>query len=153
MSTVHQPKTIDGRRPLKSEVKDIETLCDYCTGKCCRYFALPIDPPSEPKDYDFIRWYLLHDHAAVFVDDDSWYLLVQTVCKELQQDNRCGIYETRPQICRDYSTKNCEYEEGTVYDRYFETPEQMAELMEAMIEPSNKKKIRSKEPELLPMLF
>ncbi|MEM0926387.1 MAG: YkgJ family cysteine cluster protein, partial [Planctomycetota bacterium] len=55
-----------------------ESLCDHCTAKCCRYFALPIDAPSTRKDYDYIRWYLLHDRATVFVEDESWYLLVHT---------------------------------------------------------------------------
>ena len=87
-----------------------DVLCDHCTAKCCRYFALPMDEPTTLEDWEFIRWYLLHDAATVFKEDDTWYLLVHTVCKHLQSDNRCGIYHTRPLICREYSTDNCEYE-------------------------------------------
>ncbi|MEC7678378.1 MAG: hypothetical protein VX694_03850, partial [Planctomycetota bacterium] len=36
-------------------------LCEYCTAKCCHYFALAIDEPVNRRDFDFIRWYLLHD--------------------------------------------------------------------------------------------
>jgi len=42
------------------------------------------------RRYDFIRWYLLHDFATVFIDDGTWYLLVHTECRHLQPDNRCG---------------------------------------------------------------
>ena len=152
MSTATLPKTIGGRRPKKEEVPKGECLCDYCTARCCRYFALPIDPPKTQQDFDFIRWYLLHDKATVFVDDDSWYLLVHTVCKHLQSNNMCGIYHTRPQICRDYSTDNCEYGDDEVYDMYFETAEQIADYMEAMLGSTDRKGIRTPEPTAMPIL-
>ena len=60
-----------------------DVLCDHCTAKCCRYFALPMDEPTTLEDWEFIRWYLLHDAATVFKEDDTWYLLVHTVCKHL----------------------------------------------------------------------
>lgn len=112
-----------------------ENLCDHCTAKCCHYFALPIDEPVSRKDFDFIRWYLLHDRATVFVDDETWYLLVHTTCKHLQPDYRCGIYETRPQICREYTTAECEFDDDWCYERYFETPEQIDEYADALFGP------------------
>jgi Fe-S-cluster containining protein len=129
-----------------------KVLCEFCTAKCCRYFALPIDTPDTVKDFDFMRWFLLHDRASVFVEDESWYLLVHTTCKHLQPDNRCGIYETRPEICREYTTENCEFDEDTTYEKYFETPEQVAEYMEATVQQGNLKSIRSPEPPLLPVV-
>jgi len=126
-------------------------LCEYCTAKCCRYFALPIDTPETFEDYEFIRWYLLHDRATVFTEDEDWYLLVHTECQHLQDDYRCGIYETRPQICRDYTTKDCEYDDEWTYDRYFETHEQVAEYIEAVIQPRGQD-IRSRRPPLLPVV-
>lgn len=123
-------------QPLRrSDFADAENLCDHCTAKCCKYFALPIDEPVARRDFDFIRWYLLHDRASVFVDEDTWYLLVHTTCKHLQADNRCGIYETRPQICREYTTKDCEFEDDWCYERYFETPEQIDEYADALFGP------------------
>jgi Fe-S-cluster containining protein len=139
-------------KPRREDLKPDESLCDHCSAKCCRYFALPIDEPTTRQDFDFIRWYLLHEGATVFTEEGSWYLLVYAKCKHLQDDNRCGIYFTRPQICRDYSTVNCEYEDEWVYDRYFETPEQVEEYAEAVLGPECKGDIRSPRPELLPML-
>lgn len=119
-------------RPQRREDVPVGALlCDYCTAKCCKYFALPIEPPSDYEDFEYLRWYLLHDRASIFVEEDTWYLLVHTACKHLQTDNRCGAYETRPQVCRDYSTNDCEFDDGYTYDRYFETPEQVAEYCDA----------------------
>jgi len=128
-----------------------KVLCEYCTAKCCRYFAMPIETPDCYEDLEFIRWYLLHDQASVFKEDDDWYLLVHTACKHLQPNNMCGIYETRPQICRDYTTDNCEYDEDWTYEFYLETPEQVHEYTEAVIQPK-KESIRSRKPELLAVI-
>jgi Fe-S-cluster containining protein len=135
----------------RKDLPEGKILCEYCTAKCCRYFALPIEEPEEFEDYEFIRWFLLHDRASIFKEDGNWYLLVHTECKHLQDDNRCGIYETRPQICRDYTTKNCEYDEDWTYDFYLETSEQVAEYTEAIIQKKGQS-IRSPKPPLLPIL-
>lgn len=112
-----------------------DVLCNHCTAKCCRYFALPMEQPTEWKDFEFIRWYLMHTPASVFTEDGTWYLVVHNVCQHLQADHRCGVYETRPQICREYSTNDCEYEDDWVYEQYFETPEQIFEFAEALLGP------------------
>src|SRR5690606_12535334 len=45
--------------PVKrKDLKPGEVLCQYCTGKCCRYFAIPIEKPETWDDYDTIRWYM-----------------------------------------------------------------------------------------------
>jgi len=135
----------------REDVPEGKVLCEYCTARCCRYFALPIDEPDSAADWDFVRWYLLHQQASVFAEDDTWYLLVHTACKHLGDDHLCGIYETRPQICRDYTTANCEYEDDWTYDKYLETSEQVAEYSEAMIQKKGAD-IRSPKPPLLPLL-
>ncbi len=141
------PKKMD-----RAHVPADDNLCTYCTAKCCRYFALPIDAPNSRKEFDYIRWYLLHEHATVFVEEDTWYLLVHTQCKHLLDDHRCGIYETRPQICREYKTDNCEYDDSWVYDHYFETPEQVDEYVETVYPQKKRKNIRSRQPALLPVI-
>jgi Fe-S-cluster containining protein len=139
-------------KPHREDLKRGEVLCEYCPAKCCRYFALPIDTPTSRKDFDFVRWYLLHERATVFVEDESWYLLVHTKCRHLGDDNLCDAYDTRPQICRDYTTKNCEYEDDWVYDHYIETPEQVAEYAEAVLGPRKGRDIRSSKPDPLKVL-
>ncbi len=142
---------LEHSKPSRENLGPGEVLCEYCTGKCCRYFALPIETPTSFKDFEYIRWYLLHQRATIFTEDEDWYLLVHTTCKHLLDDNRCGIYHTRPQICREYSTDNCEYEDDWTYDRYFETPEQIGEYLEAVIQKPGCD-IRSPKPPLLPVI-
>jgi Fe-S-cluster containining protein len=95
-------------------------LCDECAALCCRYFALPIDNPDCKRDYDNIRWYLLHQNVVIFIESKQWYIGILNRCKQLQPDNRCGIYLTRPAICRSYTTDNCDYHAGDYgYDQLF----------------------------------
>jgi uncharacterized protein len=136
----------------REDLKPGEVLCEHCTAKCCRYFALPIDKPTEQKDFDYLRWFLLHQHASAFTEDGTWYLLVHTPCKHLQADNRCGIYETRPEICREYTTDNCEYNDDWVYEQYFETAEQVAEYIDAIMPKAKGQNLRSSRPPLLPVI-
>lgn len=87
-------------------------LCEHCTAACCRYVALPIDTPETAADFEDLRWYLIHEHISIFVEDGDWYISFQTPCRHLQSDHSCGIYETRPRICRKYSTEDCDYHSG-----------------------------------------
>ena len=139
-------------KPRREDLPEGTNLCEYCTAKCCRYFALPIDEPESFRDFEFIRWFLLHERASVFVEDDTWYLLVHTTCKHLQDDHRCGIYDTRPQICREYSTDNCEYDDTWTYEQYFETAEQVYEYAEAMFTSPESPDFRSPKPQPLRIL-
>jgi uncharacterized protein len=135
--------------PHKARREDLgpdECLCSYCTAKCCKYFALPIETPTEWADYEYIRWFLLHDRAAVFTEKGDWYLLVNTPCKHLRDDNLCGIYADRPQVCQDYSTVDCEYDDDWVYDQFFETSEQVEEYAEAVLGPRAGRGPRSPRP-------
>ncbi len=102
--------------------------CKLCWAPCCRYFALEIDRPVTPRDHDEIRWYLLHHDVVVWVQEGDWYLEVRNACRHLQPDNSCGIYETRPQICRDYGLPvfggPCEfYAQDLEFDLFFDSPE------------------------------
>jgi len=138
-------------KPIRrSELPPGEVLCDYCTAKCCRYFALPIDTPESFEDFEFVRWYMLHQNTSLFTEDDTWYLVVHTVCQHLQSDNLCGIYETRPQICREYSTDNCEYDSDATYERYFETADQIAEYINARFSTADN--FRTPRPNRLPIV-
>ena len=150
MAFATETGTVKRTKQVRKHLQEGEVLCEYCIAKCCKYFALPIDTPTSHEDFDFIRWYLLHDAATVFTEEKDWYLLVHTDCKHLGDDNMCQIYDTRPQICRDYSTENCEFEDDNTYDRYFETAEQGEEYREAVL--PRKGSIRSKKPPLLPVI-
>jgi hypothetical protein len=122
-------------KPRREQIPAGACLCDYCTAKCCRYFALPIDTPEERGDFDYLRWYLLHGETTLFVDDGVWYLMVHTACKKLQSDGRCGVYE-----------------DDWTYEKYFETAEQLDEFVDARFSLASSNAIRSPRPVAFPIL-
>jgi len=124
----------------RQDLKPGEILCEHCTALCCRYFALPMETPTCWEDYDHIRWFMMHGDVSIFVEDTTWYLMVHADCKHLGPDNRCGAYDTRPQICRDYTTENCEFDDDACYDKLFESPEQIWEYAEAVLPPRRRTK-------------
>ncbi len=107
-------------------------LCEHCTAACCHYVALPIDEPTTRSDFEDIRWYLIHNNITVFVEDGEWFISFHTVCRHLQDDYRCGIYETRPKICRAYTTDNCDYHSGDYgWEHHFTCPEHLDDYIRA----------------------
>ena len=108
-----------------------KSLCEKCTGLCCRYFALPIETPEDWGDYDDIRWFLCHKGISVFVEDGDWYINIKNRCKYLTNgDHRCKIYEKRPRICRGYSRRSCDMAEGEYdYELHFTSDKHMEEYM------------------------
>ena len=123
-------------------------LCDQCSGLCCRYFALPIDNPTDRRDYDNIRWYLLHQNVVIFIESKQWYIGILNRCRALQADNRCGIYLDRPAICRSYTTDNCDYHAGDYgYDQLFTSAESLWQYAKKTLSEERKakwKKTKSK---------
>ena len=134
----------------RADLKPGENLCEHCTGKCCRYFALPIEKPTSYREFNFIRWYMMHGEVSVFVDGEAWYLMVHADCKHLLDDGRCGTYETRPDICREYTTDECEFDDDACYDMLFECPEQIWEYAHAVLPP--RKRRQPGDPVALPVL-
>ncbi|MDB5320376.1 MAG: Flagellin N-methylase [Phycisphaerales bacterium] len=120
-------------------------LCDQCSALCCRYFVLEIDTPQTRRQYDDIRWYLVHQNVFVFIEKRKWYLGVYSRCKHLQADNRCGIYETRPKICREYSTDNCDYHGGEYdWQVLFSSAEQLAAYAEEALAERALKRLKER---------
>ena len=70
----------------RKDLKPGEVLCEHCTAKCCRYFALPIDTPKTWDDFDSIRWYMTHGRVSLFVDEGTWYLMIHADCRYLLDD-------------------------------------------------------------------
>jgi Fe-S-cluster containining protein len=88
--------------------------CGRCPALCCNYVSTEIDAPTTRKDFDTIRWYLMHPGVRVYCEDasGSWFVQFQSRCRFLQPNNLCGIYATRPQICRDLDPTLCEFALG-----------------------------------------
>jgi Fe-S-cluster containining protein len=78
--------------------------CDHC----CRYVAIGIPTPRSKRDFDNIRWYILHQNVSVMADwEGQWMVQFDTPCEWLVE-GRCTHYEFRPDVCRDYDPAECE---------------------------------------------
>ena len=97
---------------LEGEVKITpENKCSYCRGAtCCTYFTHHIDTPRSMEDFDLLLWQISHRNTQMYRDSDGWFLLINNPCQHLQPGGRCGIYATRPQVCREHSNDDCEFE-------------------------------------------
>ena len=96
--------------------------CARCPAMCCNYVSTEIDVPTTKREVDIIRWYLMHAGVRVYCEDrtGSWFVQFMARCRFLGENNLCGIYETRPQICRDLQANECEFALGAG-DRYLFT--------------------------------
>lgn len=86
--------------------------CDRCTNsKCCTYITQKIETPRSKYDFEHLLWQISHRGIQVYKDSDGWYLLIQNTCSHLLDNGACGIYQYRPQICRDHDNDYCEFDE------------------------------------------
>ena len=70
------------------------------------------------EDFDTLLWQISHKDVQVYKDEGDWYLLVNNRCRHILGDGRCGIYDDRPRICREYTNDFCEFDEPA--DKNFE---------------------------------
>lgn len=100
-----------------------ENKCGFCTNStCCTYITQEMDTPRSIEDFDALLWQLAHENIQIYKDEDGWFLLVNNRCNYLLNDGRCGIYETRPQVCREHSNDDCEFNTAAGaddFERYY----------------------------------
>ena len=95
----------------KLTAKRKSELCVLC-GKCCMsmtFFGGEVDEDAR----DEIQWMELHGFKIDYVENGGqteYYFSIPQRCNALQEVKSpdgitnfvCGVYETRPQMCRDY---------------------------------------------------
>lgn len=105
------PKHKDTTKKSHEIPVSTENKCGLCTNsKCCTYITQTIETPRSKYDFTHLLWQVSHENVQVYKDEGEWALLVNTPCTHLQPNGHCGIYDTRPQICREYSNDYCEYD-------------------------------------------
>lgn len=103
---------------------ETDNKCDQCKKSiCCNYITQSLDTPRSKADFQHLIWQISHENISIYKDSDGWFLLVETRCEHLQDNGRCGIYDRRPQICREYDNDYCEYDAPAEsgFDLYFRT--------------------------------
>lgn len=108
--------------PVARDVKiTADNKCSFCRGRtCCTYLTQQIDSPRSIEDFDLLLWQLSHHNTQLYKDSDGWFLLINNSCRHLQADGGCGIYDTRPQVCRDHDNDDCEFEGPCGHDDFEE---------------------------------
>ena len=105
-----------------------DNKCTRCTQTiCCSYVTQQISTPRSKSDFDYLLWQVSHDGIEIYKGEDGWFLLIPGRCSHILPNGQCGIYETRPQICRDYENDYCEFDEPASknFDLYFTTYHQL----------------------------
>ncbi len=119
--------------------------CEHCTGHCCKYLALPLEKPKTARDFDDMRWYLLHEGITIFVEEGEWFIQVATRCEQLLPNNLCSGYETRPQICREYKAGECDYSGGSYeYDHLFTHVDQIEAFAKEALKKRRQRKKKAR---------
>lgn len=109
--------------PSKPEIEvTTDNKCSLCSGSiCCTYITQHIDTPRSKADFELLLWQISHENIRIYKDEDGWTLLVESKCLHLHINGDCGIYDNRPEICREHTNDYCEYdapsEDG--FDLYF----------------------------------
>ncbi|MCE9600469.1 MAG: YkgJ family cysteine cluster protein [Spirochaetia bacterium] len=131
------PQFADEDKMTESEI------CVKCHG-CCNYVTVPIDAPRSKDRIDNYVWYLLHRNVEIYIDNyKQWFLLFKTPCDKLGTNGFCGIYETRPQVCRDYSATACS-RVGKDHTHLFKKPDEFLAFL------AEKKKAAASKKQTLP---
>lgn len=102
------PVAEDGRDALALSADENADLCSGCV-KCCTYITVEVDAPRSPWEYDQWIWALHHRNIGLFVEKpERWFLSVDAVCEQLNDQGRCSIYGRHPVLCREYDPRSCE---------------------------------------------
>lgn len=88
-------------------MEDKKQSCNQCA-RCCQYFCVEVDAPDTMEEIDDYAWIIAHEGASIHIEDDDWHLYVRSRCKYLGENGACGIYEKRPNICRQHTPGECE---------------------------------------------
>lgn len=96
------PKVLDETFAAAHDAIFKEVDCLTCAN-CCKTTS----PIIEQEDMDLLslglgisRAELIRDYLSM--DEDGDFVFNSTPCPMLEADNRCKVYENRPEACRDY---------------------------------------------------
>jgi hypothetical protein len=98
----------DGRDARDLSPGENADLCSGCV-KCCTYITVEVDAPRAAWEYDQWVWALHHRSISLFVEKpERWFLCVDAVCEQLNEQGRCAIHGRHPVLCREYDPRDCE---------------------------------------------
>jgi hypothetical protein len=87
-------------KKISNQIEDNIIGCQQC-GYCCERIWLAIG--REVTD-DIKRWIEMHDIKLLY-KSGTILAEIENRCKHLTKDNKCSIYNDRPNVCRSYLCK------------------------------------------------
>ena len=98
------------KQPLQVIPDTPERDCSNCAGACCRYVKIFV---GHNHSADHVRW--METRGSLV--DGFWH--IRSECEHLTPCGKCGIYETRPEVCRDFEVGgvHCLDARRAYYDR------------------------------------
>ncbi|MBD3610130.1 MAG: YkgJ family cysteine cluster protein [Gammaproteobacteria bacterium] len=105
-----------------------ENKCGLCKAStCCTYITQPFDTPRSKQDFDYLLWQISHQGIQCFKDPEGWYYRIVSRCQHLLDNGDCGIYDKRPQICREHTNDWCDYDIDVrdEYELFFDSYESL----------------------------
>jgi hypothetical protein len=109
---------------LADKLKDMLTNCEECGAKCCKYVMFDIDP-----EWTYLFYLLFQGiHIQIDLDSNEISALVETKCMQLDENGKCKVYDSRPQVCREHANLIC-YEMKAKMDQVLviRTPNELVE--------------------------
>ncbi len=127
---------------LKKDKKVKNKCLEECTAICCNDLAVQIYKPVTKAEKEDLRWHLFFEGVKVYIQNRKWHLLIHSR-RYLSKENRCTIYDKRPERCRKHNYPNCELE-GSFFDVMIENPEQFDEYFAQQKAKQQKARLRKK---------
>lgn len=89
----------------------LRTPCEGCAAYCCTTLVFPKPVPTTNVHLDHWRFTLGFPGVQVGIGDDGWSLVLETTCRHLGADHRCGVFglPERPLRCSYYDAWTCGY--------------------------------------------
>ena len=125
----------------------MKNKCHACRGLCCTYVTVDLAAPKNWDDFDEIRWYILHKNVVVYKtqDEEEWRVEFIADCDYLDRANhRCTQYENRPDVCKEYTTEECDGVDEL-------NPEGCEVFLQT--EHDLKEYLKTHKPEFVPLVF
>jgi hypothetical protein len=100
----------EGEGPLRFGTPALASPCDSCHAYCCTRVEFPLDPPSNTRLVDYLRYALGFPGVEVVLNGEEWALSIESTCRNLV-GSRCGIYgrDERPVRCQFYDAWSCTF--------------------------------------------
>ena len=73
---------------------------EQCQGACCVFLGVFLSAPSEQLDFLVTRGI----PVVATTNEEVQYAMVPQRCQHLTPEGRCGIYASRPEVCRTFPT-------------------------------------------------